>query len=121
MPGGGSASVTPPAGPAVSYASDIFDRLLTAQRGGLTTTLGYNRAGQKTSMSDPDMGNWSYAYDGAGNLTSQTDARGCTLYMTYDPLYRLTPKKQFRRGLRLAGGFSYVYDAYATASAAAPA
>src|SRR5215207_1213472 len=52
----------------------------------------YNNAGQKLTMSDPDMGNWSYAYDGLGNLTRQTDARGQRICMYYDALNRLTGK-----------------------------
>ncbi len=44
---------------------------------GNVTTMVYDALGRKTSMADPDMGAWTYVYDLAGNLTAQTDARGC--------------------------------------------
>ena len=95
---GRTASVTPKdaagaqIGPNVSYTYDVHDRLLTASRGGATTWLYYDDAGRKTSMTDPDMGSWSYAYDALGSLTSQTDARGCLLTLTYDSFSRLDTK-----------------------------
>jgi YD repeat-containing protein len=52
----------------------------------------YNSLGQKTGMNDPDMGNWTYAYDTRGNLVTQTDARGQTITLIYDPLNRITTK-----------------------------
>ncbi|MCP3974033.1 MAG: carbohydrate-binding protein, partial [bacterium] len=48
----------------------------------------YDLLGHKTAMSDPDMGDWSYVYDLAGNLTSQTDGRDDTVVFTYDALNR---------------------------------
>jgi RHS repeat-associated protein len=89
---GRTLSVTPPTGPAVTYTYDEQGNMLTASRGGVTTYLTYNQAGQKTAMTDPDMGGWTYNYDALGNMTSQTDARGCTLTMTYDALSRMTGK-----------------------------
>ena len=56
------------------------------------TQIGYDRLGRKEQMSDPDMGTWSYAYDTAGNLTRQTDARKQTICFFYDELNRLTGK-----------------------------
>ena len=58
----------PPTGPGVSYTYDAADRLVSTVRGGVTTTLAYDLAGRKTSMDDPDMGEWSYTYDALGNL-----------------------------------------------------
>jgi YD repeat-containing protein len=52
----------------------------------------YDLLGRKTAMSDPDMGQWSYTYDDAGNLISQTDARGRKTCFYYDALGRLTGK-----------------------------
>jgi YD repeat-containing protein len=48
--------------------------------------------GRKSSQSDPDLGTWSYAYDGNGNLSTQTDAKGQKLIFTYDPLNRIKTK-----------------------------
>ena len=56
------------------------------------TIIGYNGFGRKTSMSDPDMGAWTYGYDVLGNLTSQTDARTCVTTIIYDDLNRPTLK-----------------------------
>jgi YD repeat-containing protein len=59
--------------PTTRYSYDLRDRLtqVTDAKGNLTT-IGYDTLGRKTSMSDPDMGAWSYAYDPNGNLTSKT-------------------------------------------------
>ncbi|WP_321430249.1 DUF2341 domain-containing protein [uncultured Methanolobus sp.] len=50
----------------------------------------YDSLSRKTSMSDPDMGNWTYEYDLNSNLINQTDARGVTTSMSYDALDRIT-------------------------------
>jgi YD repeat-containing protein len=84
--------VTPPTNPYVSYTYDAADRLLTTVRGGATITLSYDFGGRKTGMADPDMGSWNYTYDALGNLSTQTDARGCTTTLSYDPLNRLSGK-----------------------------
>jgi len=52
------------------------------------TQIWYDTLGRKTSMSDPDMGNWSYAYDAVSNLKRQTDARNQTICFYYDALNR---------------------------------
>jgi len=95
-------SVTPPTGPGVTYTYDLLNNLKTATRGGVTTEIKYDAAGRKLGMDDPDMGmagvigddnwGWDYEYDGLGNLTQQTDARGCVLTLGYDLLNRLTSK-----------------------------
>ena len=57
------------------YSYDAAGQLLTVRdASGNLTSLSYDDLGRKTSMSDPDMGSWSYAYDAAGNLT-RTDRR----------------------------------------------
>jgi RHS repeat-associated protein len=58
-------------------------------------------------MVDPDMGAWYYAYDDAGNLLSQTDAKVQTIAFEYDVLNRLKAKKLGVGGPTLA---SYAYD-----------
>ena len=57
-----------------------------------TTVMTYDLLGRKTAMHDPDMGDWSYRYDPAGNLIRQTDNRGQVITFTYDALNRLTAK-----------------------------
>ena len=80
--------VQSPEGPDVRYGYDTLDRLVRVQRGGNTTTLGYDAAGRKTAMSDPDMGQWSYRYDALGNLIEQTDGRDQRICLYYDKLNR---------------------------------
>jgi RHS repeat-associated protein len=84
--------VTPPTGPDVQYTYDAANNMLTVARGGSTTTLSYDFGGRKTSMSDPDMGMWYYAYDALGNLTRQRDAKNQRICLYYDDLNRLTGK-----------------------------
>jgi RHS repeat-associated protein len=79
-------------GPNMVFTYNDLGNLTSATRGGAQITMQYDLGGRKTSMSDPDMGNWSYQYDALGNLTSQTDARACTTNLTYDNLNRPTQK-----------------------------
>jgi RHS repeat-associated protein len=69
----------------------------------------YNGLGRKASMDDPDMGHWEYGYDDAGNLTQQTDARGCSTSFVYDPLNRLT-QKSYAECEGDPGAVNYYYD-----------
>jgi RHS repeat-associated protein len=85
--------VQPQIGPAVTYSYDPLGQLTGSVYGNATpTSLTYDLAGQKTSMTDPDMGTWSYTYNGLGQLNTQTDARACTTTLNYDLLGRLTSK-----------------------------
>ncbi len=83
---GRTRKVVPASGPTVTYTYDAADHLISVQYGTYITTLYYDKAGRKSSMSDPDMGSWSYVYDALGNLTSQTDARRCVTSLVYDSL-----------------------------------
>jgi RHS repeat-associated protein len=102
--------VIPPTGPTVDYEYDQLDQLTTVSRGGANTTLSYDNAGRKIGMSDPDMGIWSYAYDALGNLVSQTDARACTMTLTYDVLNRVTSKFSVGVGCGTHVNISISYD-----------
>jgi RHS repeat-associated protein len=72
---------------------------------GDVTRIGYDTLSRKTSMTDPDMGYWTYQYDANGNLTSQTDARNYTILFSYDALNRLK-KKDYPTGTDTV----YTYD-----------
>jgi len=50
--------------------------------------------GRKTVMDDPDMGRWVYAYNGFGELVTQTDAKGQTVTMVYDKLGRMISRSE---------------------------
>lgn len=74
------------------YTYDSIGNLRTTRVAGdiaTTVTLAYDEFGRKDFMSDPDMGQWSYSYDGFNQLTSQTDAKNQTTTMTYDVLGRM--------------------------------
>ncbi len=62
---------------------------LSSSAGGVTTTIGYDLLGRRTSLDDPSLGLSQYTYDGFGQLRTQADARGNTLSMRYDSLGRL--------------------------------
>ncbi|MCO6452041.1 MAG: RES domain-containing protein [Caldilineales bacterium] len=82
-------------------------------KGGLRIDPVYNLLGQKTSLTDPNMGAWSYTYDNAGNLQTQTDARACVTTFGYDALNRLTGKSYAGPGAcGTTTAVSYTYDAY---------
>ncbi len=59
---------------------------------GNMTTINYDALGRKTSMADPDMGQWQYEYDTAGNLTRQEDNNDQVICFYYDGLNRLERK-----------------------------
>jgi RHS repeat-associated protein len=72
------------------YGYDVLDRLIQVQDAkGSLTTLAFNGAGWKTSMTDPDMGTWSYTYDLAGRLLQQKDALGQRTCNYYDRMNRV--------------------------------
>ncbi|MCW5852069.1 MAG: RHS repeat protein, partial [Anaerolineae bacterium] len=106
-----------------SYEYDLLDRLdkviLPDDMPGNPVRMDptYNLLGQKTAMSDPDLGAWSYDYDAAGNLTRQTDARNQRTCFYYDALNRLKGKT-YSSGASACpsdpGSYTttYTYDAY---------
>lgn len=95
-----------------NYTYDLLGNLTSVKDPmGHPTTMVYDAASRKRFMSDPDMGEWYYEYDNAGNLIYQTDARFQTLAFTYDELNRLTEKRLGIGGPMLA---SYGYDSIAS-------
>jgi len=68
--------------------SPIGELIRITDHPGNITTITYDSLGRKISMSDPDMGNWSYGYDKVGNLVSQKDAKGTETIIRYDELNR---------------------------------
>ena len=104
--------VIPPTGASVHYTSyDTQGRLQQVQYGTATTNLTYDIAGRKLTMDDPDLGDWSYTYDALSNLSTQHDARGCTITMSYDSLNRLTGKSY--SGCAATTAPTYTYDSTA--------
>ncbi|MCI0556328.1 MAG: hypothetical protein L0287_35755, partial [Anaerolineae bacterium] len=93
-----------------NLAYDLLKQVTDAA--GNQTILGYDGFGRKTSMTDPDMGAWTYSYSVLGNLTSQTDARNCVTTITYDDLNRPTGKTYTGPGAcNTTPDVTYTYDA----------
>ena len=61
----------------------------TIAPGNIVTEMIYDLHGNKIWQNDPDMGEWSYAYNALGQLVSQTDAKNQTTTMQYDQLGRM--------------------------------
>ena len=40
-----------------------------------TVSMMYDRRGRKSSLTDPDLGTWSYGYNSFGELATQLDAK----------------------------------------------
>ncbi len=95
--------------PKVAYQYDVLDRLTTVTRdpdgttsaGPVLTTIKYDGLGRKSQMQDPDMGQWQYEYDLAGNMTVQRDAlylkdpsanASHQIFFTYDSMNRVKAK-----------------------------
>ena len=78
----------------VSFTYDAAGNLTHVSDGTNTTINMYDLRGFKKTMDDPDMGQWSYAYNVLGELISQTNAKNQTTTMTYDVLGRLKTRDE---------------------------
>lgn len=110
--------VHPPSDPWLRYTYDGADHLTKVEKMtgsgtifGTTLLNPVDALGRKWSMSDMDMGAWSYRYDALGNLTSQIDARTCTTALVYDSLSRLTSKSYSGTCGTTTTAITYGYDA----------
>ena len=115
---GNVSKVIPAAGPLTQYTYDIANHLKvveqkdrTTETTFATTSMTYDVAGRKISMTDPDMGTWTYTYDAYNNLVRQKDAKNQRTCLYYDELNRVTGK-EYRTddtcpGTNLAASYSY--------------
>ena len=67
---------------------------------GQAVAMTYDTLGRKIGMNDPDMGAWGYAYDAAGRLIAQTDAKGQTIALCLRCLGRVLSKSILHRRIR---------------------
>lgn len=75
------------------YEYDAFGNPLKIRdRDGAEIVMTYNERGMRNSLSDPDLGHWTFDYFPLGELKTQTDAKGQTTSFTYDLLSRLLTK-----------------------------
>jgi RHS repeat-associated protein len=72
------------------FVYDAHGNLRVSETQGVVTQLQYDLRGRKTGMTDPDMGaGWQYAYNAAGELVRQVDAKSQTTTIGYDRLGRM--------------------------------
>lgn len=86
------------------YRPDNQLRSITAP-GGVVTSFNYDEYGRQTAINDPSAGLKQFAYDNAGNVNCETDARGKTVKSTHDRFNRVT-KREYDGGLTI----DYVYN-----------
>jgi YD repeat-containing protein len=96
--------VEPAGGGTTTYSYDTFEsfdpsginpgkmqHVITDAQGNVTRTI-FTSSGRKKQAIDPDLGTWSYTYDHAGNVITQTDANGNVIRFAYDNLNRVISK-----------------------------
>ena len=76
-------------GTTITYRYDPFGNLEETDAGGVVTTMVHDVRGRKSSMDDPNMGQWFYVHNVLGELISQTDAEDRTVTFDYDTLGRM--------------------------------
>ncbi len=101
------AKVKDAAGKEVSYFYDADGSLTktATDEVGNSVLITYDLLGRKHNTTDPDLGTWTYGYNGFGDLISQTDAKNQTTTMTYDRLGRMSTKTD-----PTGGTAEWVYD-----------
>jgi RHS repeat-associated protein len=89
--------ITDAYGGQVVHQHDAFGNLIkTKDALQNIVSIGYDKRGRKTSMNDPDTGNWTYTYNALGELVEQKSpnqvANGTVTRMVYDVLGRMTSR-----------------------------
>ena len=89
-----------------TYRNWVFEETKTGDNGSYKTEYGYDAAGNRTSVTEPNTAEWVYAYDGADRLITVTQPLGSVIHYTYDGEDNLTGKTN-------GSGFwsYYTYDA----------
>jgi len=82
----------------ISYTYDPQGNMTAMTGPGGTTSITYDLLGRKLGMNDPDKGVWSYQYNGFGEITCQTDARGHRIVNRYDRRGRLYNRRDATGG-----------------------
>jgi len=78
----------------ITYTYDVDGHLIqTEDPAHNKVTAHYDPlSGRKDLSTDPDMGQWTYVYNGFGEMTCQTDAKAQVTRMDYDLLGRMVTK-----------------------------
>jgi len=106
------ASVTDANNSTITYGYDVDGNLTDVYDGDSPPNhigIHYDIRGRKTDSSDPDMGSWSYEYNGFGDLIGQTDAVFNVTAMTYDRLGRVLTRT-YQAPTKVAQTAEWVYD-----------
>ncbi|BET68095.1 hypothetical protein ASA1KI_30130 [Opitutales bacterium ASA1] len=82
---------------------DALGNLLTSSTAGSTIVNVFDRRGRRLQTTDPDMGTWTYTYNGFGELVEQVDAKFQKTTHTYDVLGRPQSLSKNSRGMSFAG------------------
>lgn len=82
----------------------------TTSPGGVSTTYGYNRVGETTSVTDGAANTTQYSYDYQGDLTRTTEADNTYSTTEYDASGRPVSSEQYDATGKLLMGSSQVYD-----------
>ncbi len=99
----------------VAYTYEAFGQLATTKVDGRSDTviiLGYDVLGRKTSMSDPDSGNWTYSYNALDLLSLQKDGNNHYTQFSYDQLGRQIQREWDTFGV--AQTATWLYDTKTT-------
>jgi RHS repeat-associated protein len=103
-------------GNSVTYAYDATGNLRTSTQHAADTgvnavaTLLFDKLGRKTSMTDADMGTWTYSYNGFGELIQQNTAiSGKYTTVAYDLLGRMTGRIDVSGGVQESNS-AWIYD-----------
>ena len=62
----------------------------------VTVAMAYDGRGRRTTLTDPDRGTWTYAWNGFDELVTQTDAVGNVQALSYDGLGRVSARLDYR-------------------------
>ncbi|MCA8977811.1 MAG: VCBS repeat-containing protein [Planctomycetes bacterium] len=89
------------------YGYDLLGNLTTIDDANSkrVSTMTYDSMSNRVAMTDSDLGAWTYAFDLAGRMTSQRNARGETRTMAYDAAGRIT-----RRSYPNGSAVNWYYD-----------
>jgi len=87
-----------------TFSYNAFGAYKSISAGNIITTFGYDKAGNKVMVSNPNTGNASTTYNAWGQPLSTTDANGNHTSFTYDLAGRIITLSQPE------GNVSYTYD-----------
>lgn len=102
-------------GKVVEYVYDRLGNLATTKvnnNNATLVTMGYDNAGRKISLQDPDLGAWAYQYNSFGDMVTMTSRRSLKNASVADIVTRMYYDRVGRLISRTEGGDSstWVYD-----------